>query len=63
MANLVKQPDWRTTNIILPRIKTIRKDNESSWKEHERKRISYAYSGEDLIRVRGILFGWKVQPN
>ncbi len=32
MANLVKMPDWRTTNIILPKIKTAQKSEAVDWK-------------------------------
>lgn len=60
MANLVKIPDWRTTNITLPKIKTVQKEDGAGWKDHERKRIAYAYNGDRLLQIRGILFGWKV---
>jgi hypothetical protein len=60
MANLVKQSDWRTSNITLPKIKTAHKESGEGWQGHERKRLSYAYNGEDLMKARGILFGWKV---
>ena len=36
MANLVKMPDWRATNIILPKIKAAHKSGAEGvdWKEH-----------------------------
>jgi hypothetical protein len=62
MANLVKMPDWRTTNLTLPKIKAAQKSEAVDWKEHERKRIGFVYTGEDLIKARGILFGWRAPP-